>query len=310
MSNESVLVTGGIGFIGMHVVQQLHELGYRDISIVDNLFKGNKLFLNEFRYPAKFYQMDLNSIDLESVFRKEHFSTVINLAAIHSIPYCISNPLEVCDANIRGTQSIIECCRKFDVRVLFQASSAAVYTPSESPHKEGDPTEPIEIYGVSKLVNESQVRLLARGSSTRCIVGRIFNAVGGFETNEHLIPDLFNRVKSNGTIEVGNLEPVRDYVHVKDTAGAIVQATLGVDSSFEIVNLGNGIGYSVKDVLKLISEVLGRKIEYVQSSKLMRKLERRTLIADNSLFTKKFNWRPKYTFLEALDDAAKYFGLR
>ncbi|HUI30645.1 MAG TPA: NAD(P)-dependent oxidoreductase [Candidatus Acidoferrales bacterium] len=307
MSSEVVLVTGGIGFIGMHVIQELHGRGIKDVSIVDNLFKGKKEFMQEFKTAVDFFPLDINSPNLDDLFKAKRFSMVIHLAAIHSIPYCISNPVGVCDVNIKGTQSIIERCKKFNVARIFHASSGAVYKPSNHRHTEDDIAEPIEIYGVSKLANEYQVKLLSNATGARCVVGRIFNVVGGFETNEHLIPDLLNRMKHSCCIEVGALDPVRDYVHVKDVARAIVDSTLNSENRFDVLNIGSGEGYSVRQVIDILSQIVSKEVRFETTETLVRKIERPHLLADIRKIHSIFGWEPQYHLTDALKDAANYF---
>ena len=306
MKSDNILVTGGCGFIGIHVLKELLERGYEHITVVDNLFNGRKETLYSLNKKVEFVAIDINSNELSSLFMEKMFSVVINLAAIHYIPYCDKNPRKTCRVNIEGSQALLDLSIENGIKRFFQTSTAAVYENKEYAYTESDKLLPMDIYGISKVTNEFQVRLASEKSDCIFSIGRIFNAVGAFETNPHLVPELIRRLKESNTIEIGNTETKRDYIHVKDIAKAIVTMTFDSEKKLDICNIGSGKSYTGFDVVNTISRILNKEIKLVYSEKFKRKVDRLFLLANNDKIKSNYNWKPVYTLEDALKDAIDY----
>ncbi len=300
---ERVLVTGGYGFIGSHVVKKLIDLGTYEIYILDNLANGKISNLAGINSKINFIKQDIRSNKIEKIFKARKFKTVYHLAALHYIPYCEQHPQETISVNIEGTQNILEASKNSGVKNLFIASTGAVYKSSNKPHVENNHTIAMDIYGISKITNESQVKLFSTKTNCRCSIGRIFNAVGAYETNPHLVPEILKRVKVSDKIEIGNTTPKRDYIHVKDIAVAIVTFTTMNKKPLDICNIGSGESYSVIEVVDILSRILNKKIKIIPMEKLKRKIDRPFLIANVSKIHKDYEWYPKYSFEKALEYA-------
>jgi UDP-glucose 4-epimerase len=192
-----------------------------------------------------------------------------------------------------GTKNLLEVCNNAEW-FLF-ASSAAVYPPVSEPLTE-DMYGPIDIYGKTKLIGEDLVRLYRKNNA---IIARIFNVYGPNDTNPHVIPEIINQVKrGRRKIELGNLGPKRDYIHVNDICEAIIALLKHGKSG--IYNIGTGKEYSVKDIVDLVSKILGKELQVVQVKERIRKVERMHLLADINKIYDETGWKPEIELKEGL----------
>jgi UDP-glucose 4-epimerase len=296
---NSVLVTGGAGFIGSAVVPQLLKQNFK-VSVVDDLSFGSKEFLD--LSQVAFFECDIRDrVKLEEVFRKSQPDYLVHLAAVHFIPYCNEHPFEAADINILGTQGVLDLCRRFKVKRLLFASTAAVYPILDEPIVETSPTGPLDIYGLSKLTGEFLCKQFGELNSTDVVICRFFNAFGPNETNPHLIPAIENQLR-NGfrEIQLGNLEPKRDFIHTADMASAVVGLLKADIPSGAVFNLGRGIEYSVREVVEAFAKCLGEEIIITQNPDRMRPSDRMHLLADNSKLMEAIGWRAEKSLEEGI----------
>jgi len=289
LTGKKVVVTGGAGFIGSHLCRHLLKQK-ADVLIIDNLFTGKRELLPD---GVMFEMMDICSNEVAKVIQDFKPDIVIHLAAIHYIPYCNSNPEKTFEVNVMGTRNLLEACK--DVECFLFASSAAVYPPVSEPLTE-DMYGPIDIYGKTKLVGEDLVRLYRKNNA---IIARIFNVYGPNDTNPHVIPEIINQVKrGRRKIELGNLSPKRDYVNVSDVCEAILALLKHGKSG--VYNIGTGKEHSVKDIVNLVSEIIGEELQVVQVKERIRKVERMHLLADINRIRNETFWKPKIELKEGL----------
>ena len=309
MNREKVLVTGGCGFIGSNLVRQFVDQGSHQVTVIDNFFSGKREHLSDLGSRVELLEMEIGSKDLPRLFEAGRFSAVIHLAAIHYIPYCNCHPLETCRVNIDGTQAILDLSVRYGVQKYFQASTAAVYASSETAHSESSRLDPIDIYGLSKLANEYQVRFCSNHSDCSFVIGRISNVVGPFETNPHLVPELLKRLRTSWAVPVGNTEPKRDYIHVRDVCRAIATTTFNASPGVHIYNFGTGKAYSVAEVIKTLEVIFGKTIQSVPTPEFIRDIDRPRLAVEISKIREEHGWSPQYSLEDSLRDAAEYtFG--
>jgi UDP-glucose 4-epimerase len=245
-----ILVSGGAGFIGSATIAEFQKQGH-DIYVIDDLSFGNRDFLT---IPdTYFHQLDiLNEHGLNEVIYKIDPDWIIYLAAIHFIPYCNQHPFKSSNINIQGTINVLNAAKSLkNIEKMFLASTAAVYPICDHAIPETQQTNPLDIYGLSKLAGEHWMNKFHLQTSIPTIICRFFNAFGLNETNLHLIPEIQRQVNSGlRTIELGNLEPKRDFIHTYDMARAIIMLLNKFDSGIDVFNLGSGQEYSVIDVVK------------------------------------------------------------
>jgi UDP-glucose 4-epimerase len=292
---KRILITGGVGFIGSALVPELSKQGY-EVYVLDNLSFGKRELIN---IPDdRFILADITDRHLiQEVMMKIKPQWVIHLAAIHFIPYCNQNPYESANINIQGTMNILDAAKKVDCleRVLF-ASTAAVYPIIDTPIAETSTTNPLDIYGLSKLAGERFVNEFYLETHIPSIICRFFNAFGPRETNPHLIPEIHRQVVSgNRKIQLGNLDPKRDFIHTSDMSSALRLLLEKFDTGIDTFNIGSGIEYSVREVVKAFESAIGESIEIEVDPARVRKVERQHLCADIHKLTNFLNWEPSIT---------------
>jgi len=295
-----ILVTGGAGFIGSATIAEFQKHGH-DIYVIDDLSFGNREFLT--LPDTHFYKLDiLNRNSLNEAIEKIDPNWIIHLAAIHFIPYCNQHPFKSSSINIEGTINVIKAARSLkNLEKMFFASTAAVYPICEDAIPETQQTNPLDIYGLSKLAGEHLMNEFHLQTSIPTIICRFFNAFGPNETNLHLIPEIQRQVNSGQrTIELGNLDPKRDFIHTYDMARAISMLLDKFDSGIDVFNLGRGQEYSVIDVVKEFENQLGEEITIKVDQSRVRKVERMHLLADISKLKSFISWEPEISLSEGI----------
>lgn len=299
----SIVVTGGAGFIGSMLCKLLVERG-DDVVVIDNLLNGRRELIDVLGSKARLLEVDIRDTEaICKIIKDTRPQGVCHLAAIHFIPYCNRHPLEAMDINVQGTLSVLEACKATPPKMVVVASSAAVYDICDGLCRETDIPRPMDIYGVSKHTCEQLAQLYTAETGKPCIAARIFNAVGPNETNPHLVPQLINQlIRGESTIALGNLEPCRDYIDTSDLARALICALDHNQNGYDVFNMGTGKEYSVKDIIKMCENILGRQIKIKQSPHLVRKVDRMHLCANIDKIRRATGWQPKVGINEALQE--------
>lgn len=298
---KKTLITGATGFIGSALFNHLKNQGH-ELFVIDNLSFGNKdhIVINE----NYFFEQDIrDTTSIERIIRNIQPQWVIHLAAIHFIPYCNKHPFESSEINILGTKNILDACKNAKcIEKVFFASTAAVYPISNDPYSEDSATQPLDIYGLSKLTGEYLCNEFYLATSIPTIICRFFNAFGPNETNPHLIPAIQEQLNSGTrTIKLGNLEPKRDFIHTSDMSNAVNILMEKFNQGIDIFNLGSGIEYSVIDIVDAFSRQLNEEIKIEIDPQRVRKTERMHLLADISKLKNFTGWEPKIS----IDDGIK-----
>ena len=310
-----VLVLGGAGYIGSHTVKALCEENI-DVVVADNLVTGH---IEAVDSRAKFYKGDIRDINfLDDLFSKEKIDAVIHFAAYSLVGESVTDPLKYYDNNLCGTKVLLESMVKNNVDKIVFSSTAATYgEPENIPILESDRTEPTNPYGETKLSMEKMFKWTANAHGLRFVSLRYFNACGADESGKigeahnpetHLIPIILQ--VPNGQRELvsifGNDYPtkdgtcIRDYIHVTDLAQAHILAVkyLMNGGNSDIFNLGNGVGFSVREVIETARKVTGHPIP-------VKDVERRAgdpaqLIASSEKAKKVLGWKPEHDSLEEI----------
>ena len=313
-----ILVCGGAGYIGSHMVAHLLERG-KEVVIFDNLQSGHK----ESILGGKFYQGDLRDTDLlECVFKENNIEAVIDFAADSLVGESMVDPLKYFDNNIGATVNLLKVMKNHGVKYIVFSSTAATYgEPDSIPILEKDKTFPTNPYGESKLSVEKILKWCDKAYGIKYTALRYFNAAGAHISGEigeahltetHLIPIILQvalgqREKimvygNDYNTEDGTC--VRDYIHVTDLADAHLLALIRLQKGEEssIYNLGNGTGFSVKEVIEVAGKVTGKEIKWEIAPR--RAGDPATLIASSDKASKELNWKPQYNSLETIMETA------
>lgn len=313
-----ILITGGAGYIGSHVVKALGLLGH-DITTFDNLSTGHReavlfgdLVVGDLSDGAK----------LDQLFSQKKFEAVLHFAGSIVVPDSVSQPLEYYRNNTLNSHLLLEMCKKHGVDKFIFSSTAAVYgMPSDGVCSESTPTNPINPYGQSKLMTEHMLRDLASSSNFRYVALRYFNVSGAdpegkigqsFPKATHLIKVACETATGKrGHIELfGTDYPtndgtcVRDYIHVSDLADAHVKALeyLVKGGKSEILNCGYGHGFSVKEVLERVKAITGVNITIKESCR--RPGDPAALTAKVDRIHNAIGWKPKFDNLDIIIQSA------
>ena len=301
MPADTTLVTGGAGFIGSALCRALAGLGH-EVAALDDLSVGRRELLPG--QDCRLLEVDVRDAEtLRRAVKVLRPRRVFHLAALHYIPHCNADPVRTVEINVNGTRNLLVACRESEVETVFLASTAAVYPAQGSPFAEEMPAGPIDIYGHSKLMAEDLARLFHVETGRPTAVGRLFNAFGPHDSNPHVIPDVVAQVKGGAdSLELGNLDPVRDYVHVDDVVSGILAAAEAVRTAepWAVFNIGSGQGQSVRQVVAAVETALGRPLRIVQVPSRLRRVERDALVADVTRLTRQTGWRPQVEFARGI----------
>jgi UDP-glucose 4-epimerase len=311
-----VLVTGGAGYIGSVVVEELLRDGH-DVTVYDNLAKGHCQAVPP---AAQFVQGELLDRDLlEATLRQREITAVIHMAADSQVGESVEHPAKYYQNNVVAGLSLIEVMRAAEVRRIVFSSTAAVYgEPSKQPIEESDPTGPTNPYGETKITFERALHWYSLAYGFRYVSLRYFNAAGAtsrcgewHHPETHLIPLVLQVAAGlRPSVQVfGDDYPtrdgtcVRDYIHVVDLARAHILALNVLEERSAIYNLGcGGEGYTVSEVIDCARAVTGREIPFKAGPR--RPGDPAVLIASSNRVRQELKWSPQFQNLEEIVGSA------
>ena len=310
-----ILVLGGAGYIGSHTVYELVDAGY-EVIVIDNLLTGFK----EAVHPqAKFYEGDISDkIFLDNILSKEKIDGVIHFAASSQVGESMKNPLKYYNNNLCGTEVLLESMVEHGIDKIVFSSTAATYgEPERTPILETDPTNPTNCYGETKKSMERMFYWVEKAHGLRYVSLRYFNACGAHISGKigeahnpetHLIPIILQAAQGTrdhisifGTdYPTSDGTCIRDYIHVTDLAQAHILAVeyLMKGGKSDIFNLGNGVGFSVREVIEKAKEVTQKDIKVVEESR--RSGDPAVLIASSDKAKTVLGWKPEYDDLKTI----------
>jgi len=319
----AILVCGGAGYIGSHAVAELLSRN-EEVVIIDNLQTGHQEAALK---GASFYNGDLrDEAFLRKVFQENEIEAVMHFAADSLVGESVTDPLKYYDNNVYGAVCLLKVMKEFDVKQIVFSSTAATYgEPDRVPIMETDPTDPTNPYGETKLAIEKMLKWSEKAYGIRHVVLRYFNVAGAHvdglvgedhQPETHLIPIILQVAlgKRDKIMIFGDDYPtadgtcIRDYIHVMDLVDAHILAVERLRKGGEstVYNLGNGTGFSVKEVVETARKVTGCPIPAEVAER--RAGDPAQLIASSEKAVKELGWQPKYAELETIIDSAwKWF---
>lgn len=306
---KTILVAGGAGYIGSHTVKYLLKNNYK-VVVLDNLIYGHK----EAVLTPNFEQIDLDDKEaLDKLFKKYQIDAVIHFAAYTYVGESVTSPKKYYRNNVVNTINLLDAMVENNVKNIVFSSTCATYgNPQYTPIDEKHPQSPINPYGKTKLMMEQIMADYETAYGLKYVALRYFNAAGcdaqgelgeSHDPETHLIPLVLKAIKGEipkisvfGTdYDTPDGTCIRDYIHVEDLADAHMLAvkTLFKENKSQCINLGTGIGTSVKEIIKAAEEVTGQKVPLEYGDR--RVGDPAKLYAANEKAKKVLGWNPKYT---------------
>ncbi len=326
MSDKTVLVTGGAGYIGSHAVLALLAAGHK-VVVVDDLSTGNREVIPD---ECEFVEGNAgDQVLIAKTIRETCAGAVMHFAGSLIVEESMTNPLKYYRNNTCVSRNLIETCIQEGVGQFIFSSTAAVYgNPVKVPVAENATLNPINPYGQSKAMTELILRDACATSSMRYIALRYFNVAGADPAGRsgQIIRKATHLIKVGCELALGKRQGmsifgtdyatpdgtcIRDYIHVSDLADVHVLALklLRESGNSQVINCGYGTGYSVKQVLTTLQNIIGKRLNIVEEGR--RAGDPEQLVADNCLLLSLMNWRPRFNNLEQIiGDALRWEQVR
>ena len=303
-----VLVTGGAGFIGSHVVDRLILEGHEAV-VVDNLVTGKRRNINR---AARFYKMDVQSWRLERVFRNERPNVVMHLAAQMDVRKSVEDPMFDAQVNVLGTLNVLQQAVKHGARkVIFSSSGGAIYGEQETyPAAENHVLKPLSPYGLSKLCGEQYLSYFQRVSGLQAVSLRYANVYGPRQDPEGeagVVAIFIQKMLNNEQAVINcNGRQTRDFVFVDD----VVEANLAVmgQETQGTFNVGTGAETSINDLFRILVQHTGSTCKEVHGP--AKKGEQARSVIDSTKLRHEVSWEPKADLSEGLKKTVEYFRSR
>lgn len=304
---KRVLVTGAGGFIGSHLVERLAEERADVTALLRYTSRGQRGCLEFLASSAldgvRLVMGDIRDFDAvrEVVGRSE---VVFHLAALIGIPYSYAHPQEVIDTNIIGTSNVLLAARENGniERVVLTSTSEVYGSARYVPMDEQHPLQAQSPYAATKIAGDALGESFYRSFGTPVVIVRPFNAFGPRQSARAVIPTIIAQALAGDEVRLGALDTVRDFTYVEDTARGFVEVARSGACVGEVVNLGTGRAVSIREVVGLVGEIVGRELHVVADERRLRpeKSEVSRLLADASKAERLAGWRPTVPFEEGL----------
>ena len=301
-----VLVTGGAGFIGSHIVDRLLNEGY-EVVIIDDLSSGVEKNINK---NAKFYKLDIKNPDLESVFKNERPDYINHLAAQKDVRVSVSDPVYDAGINVLGTINILQNCVKYGVKkIVFASTGGAIYGEQDFfPAPETHPARPISPYGITKLCAEHYMFYYKTVHGLDYASLRYSNVYGPRQDphGEAGVVAIFIQKMLNGSQPVinGDGGQTRDFVYVEDVANANILA-IRSKTSDNIFNIGTGVETSINRVFNYLRDIIDPSIDEIHGPS--KQGEQRRSVIECSKAKNILHWEPKVSLANGLKKTCEYF---
>ena len=303
---KNILVTGGAGFIGSHLVDRLINEGCR-VVVVDNLSSGKKEYIN---LKAKFYKVDVRSKNIFQILKRENIEWVFHLAAQPIVEKAYENPLEVLETNIMGTANVLEACRqKGDLDFIVVVSSDKAYGKArELPYREDFPLRGDHPYDVSKSAADLIAQAFFLTYGLPVVITRFSNVFGPRDLNfSRIIPGILEAVIKNKEFLIrSDGKMIREYIYVKDVVdGCIKLAAHAPEVPGEAFNFGSANVFSVTDLIEKMGKVLGQKIKYRVLNIAKNEIPEQYL--DSAKAKEKLDWAPLTSFERGITETYNWY---
>ena len=304
---KKILITGGTGFIGSHLAEKCVKKGYK-VTVFDrynpNYNLGN-LKNSICRKKIRFIFGDIRDYDSVNNAVKGH-DIVLHLAALIGIPYSYVSPNAYIKTNMEGTYNVLESSKNNKVSKIIVTSTSEVYGSAKYvPIDEKHPLQPQSPYSASKIAADNLAQSYFYSFNLPVMIIRPFNTFGPRQSQRAIIPTVIHQIlnSKDGVIKLGNTETIRDFSYVDDTCQAYIDCITKSKFKGEVINVGSGVQVSIKDLVKMISRIVKKKIIIKKSNNRFRpkKSEVERLCASTNKAKKLIKWKPKYSGLNGLN---------
>lgn len=303
-----ILITGGAGFIGSNLVEELIKERH-SVRVIDNLSVSDHNIKDLKKWGADFVKADIGNFEeIKDLF--EGYEVVLHLAAMNRAQRSIENPLLANKTNITGTLNVLEASRKSKVKKFINISSSSVYKRAKGLLTEDMPLEPPHPYGLGKLAGEHYARLYHNIYKLNTITLRIFSVYGprqlGDIENAAVIPKFIHKILNNQQIEIyGSGNQKRNFTFVGDVVKSIIKAMETDLEGYEIINIANDKEIGINEIKDKIEDILGEKAKVVHTDPLVGDPERNP--ADTSKAKNLLNYVPTTSIEDGLKDTIRWF---
>ena len=316
IEKKSVLVTGGAGFIGSHLVEALLEKACH-VTVFVHYNSFNRWGWLDYLPEAKKEKLEIFTGDIRDPNgvreAMKGCEIVFHLAALIGIPYSYHSPDTYVDTNVKGTLNVLQAARQLGITRIVHTSTSEIYgTAQFVPITEEHPVNPQSPYAATKASADFLALTFFRSFNTPVVVVRPFNTYGPRQSARAIIPTIITQIlKGNGIVSLGALSPTRDLNYVKDTANGFIKAALCDAALGEVVNLGSNFEISVADLASKIALLMGREIRLECSDERLRpeKSEVERLWAANKKAKELLGWQPAFTLDSGLKETIQWFSL-
>jgi len=307
LKDKKVLVTGGAGFIGSHLVNELEKYDC-EIIVFDNFSSGHIGNTNSFGERVKVINGDLR--DISKIKEAcQGINYVFHLAAMPFIPDCYKDAEGFITSNINGTFNLLNSILDQNITCFVNISTSeiygsALYVPMDEKH----PTLPHSTYAASKLAAENIVYTMHKEHGFPIKIIRCFNTFGPRDSHPRIIPEIIKQFVKNKELKLGNINSTRDMLYVKDTAKGLIKAALSDKSNGEIINLGTGVETPINSLIPIIQQILGAEFLPVTIEQdRLRPLDVDRLCADNNKAKLLLEWQPEYSLESGLRETIEWY---
>ncbi len=299
-----VLITGGAGFIGHHVVEELLNCQY-EVVVIDNLVTGS---IENVSSKAKYYQIELNNPELEDIFAQENPDYVIHLAAQASVTASMKDPYFDFNTNTAGTLKVLLLANRYHVKKLIFASSAAVYgEPNYLPIDEKHSINPQSFYSLSKYSAEKYIEFNGNNNGVDYCILRFSNVYGPRQNangEAGVISIFINRLMANESICIYDGSQTRDFIYVKDVA---VACRLAMVSDYAgVFNISSCTETRIDNLFSMITEMVGIRTKPLYGHLRIGEIEKSIL--DNGRAKNDLDWHMQYALSEGLNETVQYYS--
>jgi len=311
ISRKRVLITGSTGFIGSHLTERLVDLGCEVTAFAKYNFQNEWGWLDHSDVKDKIDIFTGDIRDYDAVYQAtENIDVVFHLAALIGIPYSYKSPLAYIKTNVEGAYNVLQSSRKHDLDKIIITSTSETYgTAQYIPIDEDHPHVGQSPYSASKIAADQLAISYNRSFDMPVSIARPFNTYGPRQSARAIIPTVITQILSGmKKIELGNLHPTRDFTYVKDTVRGLIEIAKSEDTIGEVTNIGSNYEISMRDLVDLIVDLIGRDVEIVTDEKRVRpeKSEVDRLYCDNSKLKEITNWSPQYTLENGLEETIEW----